>query len=58
MLRLYFEDRDHNLVSVDTGKSLLSVLGDSKYIVTGGTPGFIVVVDNSDFHREFVKKYN
>lgn len=58
VLRLYFEDRDHNLVSVDTGKSLLSVLGDSKYIVTGGTPGFIVVVDNSDFHREFVKKYN
>lgn len=57
VLRLYFEDRDQNLVQVDSGKSLLSVLSDSKYIVTGGTPGFIVVVDNSDFHREFVKKY-
>lgn len=57
-LRLYFEDRDQNLVSVDTGKSLLSVLSDNKYLVTGGTPGFIVVVDNSDFHREFVKKYH
>ena len=56
-LRLYFEDRDQKLVQVDTGKSLGSVLSDSRYVVTGGTPGFIVVVDNSDFHREFVKKY-
>jgi hypothetical protein len=59
-LKLYFEDNTGSmpkLVPVDKTKILREVLTDKRYSVMGGTPGFIVVVNKSPFHIEFVKKY-
>ncbi len=60
-IKLYFEDNTSasmpRLVQVDTGKTLGDLLGDKRYQVKGGTPGFVALADNTDFQRDFVQKY-
>lgn len=58
-LRVFFEDREkEKLCSVDPTWTLSQVLSDPRYCVMGGTPNFIVLVNNSKFMREFLSKYN
>ncbi len=57
-LRVYFEDtRGGRLWEVDVASTLGEGLQRPGYRVLGGTPGFIVMVEGSDFQRDFVKKY-
>lgn len=55
---LYYEDEKRSkLVRFDARRSLREVVGDERYLVKGGTPGFIVMVEGSEFHKDFLKKY-
>ncbi len=60
-LRIYFEETltgGERLVEVEAGKTLREALSDKRYKVLGGTPGFIVLVEGSNFQKEFLKKYH
>ena len=57
-LTVYFEDtRGGQLLEVDVASTLGEGLRRSGYRMLGGTPGFIVMMEGSDFQRDFVKKY-
>ncbi len=57
-LRLYYEDEGGcRLRQVDPGSTLGQALKLPGYCVLGGTPGFIVMVEGSDFQKDFLKKY-
>ena len=58
-IRVYFEDRRNTkLVQVDTGKTIKETISDPRFVVRGGTPSFILLVDQSPFFKEFINKYN
>jgi len=57
-LCIFFEDvKKNKLCKVDPKMSLKQVLQDSRYVVKGGTPGFIILVKDSKFFKEFIEKY-
>jgi len=57
-LQLYYEEAGQaRLVSVPAQTQLRSVLADPRYVVKGGVPGFLVLLRDSDFHREFLARY-
>jgi hypothetical protein len=62
-VRLFYEDATRSdkskarLVRVDVGATLKQILSDPRYMVMGGTPGFIVLAEGSEFAGDFLKKY-
>ncbi len=57
-LRLFYEDKGKlRLCKVDPKRQLGDVIKEKTFKVSGGTPAFIVLVQDSDFYKEFVKKY-
>lgn len=56
-LTVCFEDQDSKLRQVDVGLTLLEAMKLDGFRVIGGTPGFIITVRGSQFHKDFVKKY-
>ncbi|XP_046447563.1 tetratricopeptide repeat protein 4-like [Daphnia pulex] len=57
-IRMYYEHRDSGkLHVVDPNSSLKTVLSQNTYVVQGGTPGFICLVEGSPFQKEFLKRY-
>lgn len=57
-LNLFFEDQKKNkLCEVDPKLSLKQVLQNPRYVVKGGTPGFIILVKDNKFFKEFIEIY-
>jgi len=60
---LYYEDVSQaqkatsKLVKVDSKETLGQILRDPRYLVIGGTPGFIILPENSHFAQEFKGQY-
>ena len=54
---IYFEDCDNNLVQVEESSSLCQALTHHKFILKAGTPGFIILVNGSKVHTDFLQKY-
>ncbi len=58
-IKLYFEDcNTSKLIEVEKSQSLQSVLSQGGYLVRGGTPALIALVDGSKFQSEFLQKYD
>uniref|UniRef100_T1J1X9 Cns1/TTC4 wheel domain-containing protein n=1 Tax=Strigamia maritima TaxID=126957 RepID=T1J1X9_STRMM len=58
VLEIYFEDVPTNsLVSILNSKTLLHAISDFRYIITGGTPSFIILSKNSNFKSNFLARY-
>ncbi len=57
-IEIYFENKDMGkLFRVKPSMTLSAVLKNKKYIVYGGTPGFILLVKDSQFAKTFLKQY-
>ncbi|GAB6026540.1 tetratricopeptide repeat, variant 2 [Chamberlinius hualienensis] len=57
-LKIYFEgNEDDTLWEVHSSQNLGEVLKHHSYQVQGGTPAFIIVVQSSVFHQQFLKYY-
>lgn len=57
-IRMYYEHRESGkLYVVDPNCSLKEVLSQKTYIVQGGTPGFICLVEASPFQKDFLNRY-
>ncbi|XP_041358962.1 tetratricopeptide repeat protein 4-like, partial [Gigantopelta aegis] len=58
-VQIYFENREEEkLYSVPRETTLLNALQHEKYVITGGSPSFILLAVPSKFATEFLKKYN
>lgn len=56
-IQIYFQDqKEEKLYAVSRYNTLLEVLQHKRYVVYKGTPTFFIVVKDSVFHREFIKK--
>lgn len=57
-LEVYFESTEGSTIYLlDPKQSLLQALMHKTYIVQGGTPTFIILVQHSPFQKEFLKNY-
>merc|ERR1719219_3043294 len=58
-VELFYEVKEtETLIPVPLSSTLQHILAHKQLIVRGGTPAFIVVVKESTFMKEFLKKYN
>ncbi|XP_077981361.1 tetratricopeptide repeat protein 4-like [Glandiceps talaboti] len=58
-VEIYFEEMDKQILhKVPLDATLASILSNSRYVVVAGTPHFIVLVANSSFQQEYLKKYS
>lgn len=57
-LKVYFEDEQCNLWEINPKYTLSKILQHPGYIVSGGTPSFLVLVDGSPFLEAFLKRYS
>ncbi|XP_034255905.1 DNA polymerase interacting tetratricopeptide repeat-containing, protein of 47 kDa [Thrips palmi] len=55
-LRIYFEDENARMHNIPTTWTLGKALTHSKYILQGGTPGFMILVSGSDAEKLYIKK--
>ncbi|GFO38807.1 tetratricopeptide repeat protein 4 [Plakobranchus ocellatus] len=57
-IEVFFENKDEEkLYKVNPDHSLLDVLKHKKYVVSAGTPTFILMVRDSRFQKEFLSRY-
>ncbi|XP_023217001.1 tetratricopeptide repeat protein 4-like [Centruroides sculpturatus] len=57
-LQIYFEYSEEDcLVSVNKNSTLQEILRDDRYWVKNGTPAFIIMVQNSEFEKDFRGRY-
>lgn len=57
-IQVYFEDTSNQkLIRLKKTSTLGDILKHEKYVVYGGSPGFILIVKNSKFAEQFLAKY-
>lgn len=54
----YETDDGSKLVRIRPEQTLNDVISDKRYLVKGGTPGFLIMVKGSKFHKDFTSKYD
>lgn len=55
-VKVYFEDENEQMHNIPKQWTLAKALTHSKYILQGGTPGFVILVSGSDAEKLYVKK--